>query len=160
MNVLCKWMLGIARDSDGVKSHNIRKPYTDWCRDKLWIHRSSPIPRRCDRNSAKTSERNNVRDVIQKHDNIKINTAFNGEFVSGDKCANKSVNTKNYELFCSSNLKEWHELRVIEPILTSLEEFQERDSGWTLSRILNLTVNVNKSNPLDARCHIQLPREI
>lgn len=41
-----------------------------------------------------------------------------------------------------------------------LEEFQERDSGWALSRILNLTVNVNKYNPLRAGCHIQLPREI
>ena len=39
-----------------------------------------------------------VRDVIQKHNNIKINIAFNGEFISGDKRANKSVNTKNYEL--------------------------------------------------------------
>jgi len=30
-----------------------------------------------------------VRDVIQKHDNIKINTGFNGEFKSDDKCTNK-----------------------------------------------------------------------
>jgi len=45
-------------------------------------------------------------------------------------------------------------------ILASLEEFQERDSGWTLSRILNLIVNVNKYNPLHAGCHIDLPREI
>ena len=30
-----------------------------------------------------------VRDVIQKYDNFKINTAFNGEFESGDKRANK-----------------------------------------------------------------------
>jgi len=29
-----------------------------------------------------------------------------------------------------------------------LEEFQERDSGWTLSYIFNLTINVNKYNPL------------
>ena len=42
---------------------------------------------------------------------------------------------KNYELFRSSNL----EKVLIELILTS--EFQERDSGWTLLRILNLTVN-------------------
>jgi len=30
------------------------------------------------------------------------------EFISGDKRANKSVNTKNYELFRSSNLEERH----------------------------------------------------
>ena len=42
----------------------------------------------------------------------------------------------------------------------SLEEFQECDSGWALSRILNLTVNVNKLNPLRAGCHIEVPWEI
>jgi len=44
--------------------------------------------------------------------------------------------------------------------LALLDEFQERDSGWTLSRILNLTVNVNRYNPMRAGCHITLPREI
>jgi len=29
-----------------------------------------------------------------------------------------------------------------------------------LSRILNLTINVNKLNPLRAGCHIEMPREI
>ena len=45
---------------------------------------------------------------------------------------------------------------VIEPTLASLEEFQERDSGWALTRILNLTVNVNKYNPLRAGCLLQV----
>jgi len=101
-----------------------------------------------------------VRNVMERYDNIKINTVFNGEFVAGDKRANKSIATRNYELFRSTDLQEWYELRVVEPTLASLEEFQERDSGWALSRILNLTINVNKYNPLHAGCHIQLPREI
>jgi len=101
-----------------------------------------------------------VRTVLTKYDNIKINTVFNGEFVVGDKRANKSIATRNYELFRTSDLQEWYESRVVEPTLTSLEEFQERDSGWALSRILNLTINVNKYNPLHAGCHIELPREI
>jgi len=42
----------------------------------------------------------------------------------------------------------------------SLEEFQERDSGWALSRILNLTVYINKYNPMRAGCSIKLPREV
>jgi len=101
-----------------------------------------------------------VRSVMQEHDNIKINTVFNGEFVAGDKRANKSIATRNYELFQTSDLQEWYESRVIEPTLTSLEEFQDRDSGWALSRILNLIVNMNKYNPLHAGCHIELSREI
>jgi len=101
-----------------------------------------------------------MRTVLIKYDNIKINTVFNGEFVAGDKHANKSIATRNYELFQTSNLQEWYESHVVELTLTSLEEFQERDSGWTLSRILNLTINVKKYNPLHAECYIELPREI
>jgi len=101
-----------------------------------------------------------VQSVMQEHDNIKINTMFNGEFVAGDKRANKSITTRNYEFFRSSNLQEWYQSRVVEPTLTSLEEFQERDSGWALSRILNLLINVNKYNPLHAGCYIELPRKI
>jgi len=77
---------------------------------------------------------------MTKYDNIKINTMFNGEFVAGDKCVNKSIATRNYELFRTSDLQEWYESRVVESTLTSLEEFQKRDSRWTLSRILNLTI--------------------
>ncbi|XP_018399813.1 PREDICTED: uncharacterized protein LOC108777427, partial [Cyphomyrmex costatus] len=101
-----------------------------------------------------------VRDVMQRHNSVKINTVFNGEFVSGDKHANKSVSTRNYELFRSSDLQEWYASRVVEPILASLDEFQERDSGWALSRILNLTISVNKYNPLHAGCDIELSKKI
>ncbi|KYN18122.1 hypothetical protein ALC57_09574, partial [Trachymyrmex cornetzi] len=44
--------------------------------------------------------------------------------------------------------------------LASLEEFQERDSGWALSRILNLTINVNKLNLMGAGCYVEVPRKI
>jgi len=97
-----------------------------------------------------------VRDVIERHNGVKVNTVFNGEFVTGDKRANKSINTKNYELFRTSNLHEWYERHVIEPTLAALEEFQERDSGWALSRILDLTVNVNRYNLIRAGCYVKL----
>jgi len=71
----------------------------------------------------------------------------------------KSINTKNREIYRYTDLREWYE-QHIEPTLTSLEEFQERDSGWALSRILNLVVNVNKLNPMRAGCYFEVPREI
>ena len=101
-----------------------------------------------------------VRDTIERHNSVKVNTAFNGEFVTGDKRDNKTIITKNCELFQTSDLNEWYEQRVIEPTLASLEEFQESDSGWALSRILNLTLNINQYNPLHAGCYVTLPREI
>ncbi|XP_036151273.1 uncharacterized protein LOC118648878 [Monomorium pharaonis] len=101
-----------------------------------------------------------VRNVLETHDSIKVNTAFNGKFVTGEKRASKSITTKNCELFRTLDLNEWYERHIIEPTLTSLEEFQERDSGWALSRILNLIININKYNPLHAGCYVTLPQEI
>jgi hypothetical protein len=72
----------------------------------------------------------------------------------------KTIATKNRELFPTSDLHEWYTKYVVNAILVSLEEFQERDSGWALSRILDLTVNINKFNPLHAGCHINLPQKI
>ncbi|XP_011875939.1 PREDICTED: uncharacterized protein LOC105566490 [Vollenhovia emeryi] len=70
-----------------------------------------------------------VQDVLQIRNIVKVNTAFNGEFVTCEKRADKSINTRNCELFRTTDLREWYEQRVIEPTLASLEEFQERDSG-------------------------------
>jgi len=47
-----------------------------------------------------------VRDVIDRHGSVKVNTAFNGEFVTGNKRVNKNVNTKNYEFFRTLDLNE------------------------------------------------------
>ncbi|XP_076679545.1 uncharacterized protein LOC143374880 [Andrena cerasifolii] len=109
---------------------------------------------------AETIVLEHVRGALRKHQNLKVNTVFNGEFVAGDKHACKSINTRNCELFGTSDLQEWYQRCVIKPTLVSLEELQECDSGWALLQILNLIVNVNKYNPLRAGCHFKLPREI
>ena len=70
-----------------------------------------------------------MRDAVERYGSVKVNTAFNGEFATKDKRANKSIVTKNSEIFRYTDLCEWYEQHVIQPILISLEEFQERDSG-------------------------------
>jgi len=47
-----------------------------------------------------------VRDVIERHNGVKLNTVFNDEFVVSDKRANRNINTKNYELFQTLSLRE------------------------------------------------------
>ena len=101
-----------------------------------------------------------VRDAVERHGSAKVNTAFNGEFMTNIERDIKSINTKNREIYRYTDLHEWYEQHIIEPTLTSLEEFQERDSGWALSRILNLVVNVNKLSPMRAGCYFEVPREI
>jgi len=39
-----------------------------------------------------------VRDAIEIYGSVKVNTAFNDEFATNDKHANKSINTKNIEI--------------------------------------------------------------
>lgn len=101
-----------------------------------------------------------VTTYIEKYGSIKVNAEFNGEFAVGEKRANKSINTGNVELFTASDLSEWYQKRVVEPILKSLEEFQESDSGWNLAVISNLAININKYNAMRAGCHIALSRRI
>ncbi|KYN28157.1 hypothetical protein ALC57_02429 [Trachymyrmex cornetzi] len=84
-----------------------------------------------------------IHDNLQRHICLKVNTIFNGEFVAYAKRSAESITTKNYELFDTSDLREWYDEHVTDDILAALEEFQERDSGWALSRIPNLIVNVN-----------------
>lgn len=101
-----------------------------------------------------------VRNIIEKPSSAKVNTVFNDEFVMDGKRATKSVNTRNCELFRTSDLREWYKRHILKPTLASLKEFQKRDSAWALARILDLTVNVNKYNPMRAGCHLELPQEI
>ncbi|KYM96620.1 hypothetical protein ALC62_12747, partial [Cyphomyrmex costatus] len=110
----------------------------------------------------------NARDVIldkirlnlQRHVSLKVNTVFYREFVADTKRSVKSITMKNYELYGASDLKEWYDEYVVDAILSALEEFQERDSGWALSCILNLIVNVNKFYPMHSGCSVSLPRRI
>ncbi|XP_025271320.1 uncharacterized protein LOC112639960 [Camponotus floridanus] len=95
-----------------------------------------------------------------RYRSVKANTTFNGEFVSGDKTAVKTIATRNHPLLPMTDLREWYDTRVVGDTVASLEVFQERDSGWALSRILDLTVNVNVYNPMRAGCHVRVPREI
>lgn len=101
-----------------------------------------------------------VTECIRKYSSVKVNTEFNGEFAVGDQHAYKTINTANVELFETSDLREWYEDRVIEPTLAALDEFQDRDSGWTLIAITNLTININKYNPMRAGCNFKLSRKI
>ncbi|XP_077262575.1 uncharacterized protein LOC143897644 [Temnothorax americanus] len=101
-----------------------------------------------------------VQDNLNKHTCLKVNVMFNGEFVANDKIDEKSIVTRNEQLLQASDLSEWYDKRVRDAILAELDEFQERDSGWALSRILNLTVNVNKCNPMRVGCWMEIPRDL
>lgn len=111
-------------------------------------------------NEVKDTVLEKVRDALDVHTCLKVNTVFNGEFVANGETSVKSIVTKNRQLFGATDLEEWYDEHVVETTLTDLEEFQERDSGWALLRILNLLVNINKCNPMRVGCWMEMPRFI
>ncbi|KYN50143.1 hypothetical protein ALC62_00171 [Cyphomyrmex costatus] len=80
-------------------------------------------------NDARDTVLDQIRVNLQRHACLKMNTTFNGEFIADDKRSVKSIATKNHELYGASDLKEWYDEYVTDAISSSLEEFQERDSG-------------------------------
>lgn len=102
-----------------------------------------------------------VRENLERHSCLKVNTVFNGEFIDANSTiAAKSIATRNHPLFALSDLEEWYDKNVIEKTLADLEEFQERNSGWALRRIFDITVNLNKFNPMRAGCWTEIPESI
>ncbi|XP_031777338.1 uncharacterized protein LOC116415884 [Nasonia vitripennis] len=102
---------------------------------------------------------------------FKINTVLSCKFTKtcvennenvkekeGEYIETKYFNTKNHEILSTTLLNNWFKSNVIEPLLTDIEEFQERDSGWTLHSIENIQININKFNPMRAgSSYIPLP---
>ncbi|XP_066600001.1 uncharacterized protein [Prorops nasuta] len=69
----------------------------------------------------------------------------------------KNISTKNSVLYKTDNFSDWYRQNIVETILNDLSEFQERDSGWALERILNLIGNIYHYNPLRDGCGVELP---
>uniref|UniRef100_A0ABD2WYQ2 Uncharacterized protein n=1 Tax=Trichogramma kaykai TaxID=54128 RepID=A0ABD2WYQ2_9HYME len=106
-----------------------------------------------------------INEALDKHSMIKVNVELaaeymtlskDGEFIFGDKY----FNTKNEHISQSTDLGKWFISNVKEPILKQMEEFEEEGSGWALSKILHLLVNINKYNPSRVGSYIPLPDTI
>ena len=59
-----------------------------------------------------------------------------------------------------TDLKGCFELNIEQVIQREMEEFAERDSGWSLRQILSLTININKFEPMKGSSYIPLPKEM
>lgn len=60
----------------------------------------------------------------------------------------------------NTNLKLFYTADLVAEIKTNLENFEGRCLGYKLKEIKNLTVNVNKCNPLRVRTYVTLPKFI
>ncbi|XP_053592981.1 uncharacterized protein LOC128667344 [Microplitis demolitor] len=74
----------------------------------------------------------------------------------------KSFNTKSRAILPATSLAEWYTDFVYEKMLNKVEEFNQKDSGWSLTEITNLVVTMSKYTPLQGgtSTFVRLPRDI
>ncbi|XP_051864262.1 uncharacterized protein LOC127566284 [Drosophila albomicans] len=111
-----------------------------------------------------------LKDALQKHVNIKFNFELFCNYVlikeSEDDCKIelKSHQTKMNTLHSTmgDNDETLNEMinNLYNYIKNEMSEFQERDSGWSLTEIMHLEVNINKYQPLRGTNYICLPQQI
>ncbi|KAJ8677435.1 hypothetical protein QAD02_013222 [Eretmocerus hayati] len=71
----------------------------------------------------------------------------------------KDFNTKNAEVLPSTRLKQWFIDHIQDPLLKEIEDFQEKDSGWSFSSMMNLQININRSKLMrSGGAYIPLPQ--
>lgn len=109
--------------------------------------------------------KNRISRILKSHPTIKVNTVFCGEFIKQNVDKEilefKYMNTKNAIIDVSTDLSTWFQQNVTDEILNKLEEFQEKDSGWALNKIINLEVNINKLEMGNGgSSYISLPKNI
>ncbi|CAH1106043.1 unnamed protein product [Psylliodes chrysocephalus] len=113
---------------------------------------------------AKAIFKRRIQTVLKKDAAVKVNVVFAGEFeiVKGESVLNefKYFTTSNSPIYRDTDLDVWFDNKVIKPIMIELEDFQERQSGWALKKIMNLGVNINKFTPQLGSSYIDLPPQI
>lgn len=89
-----------------------------------------------------------IQDALKELNSVKVNTVLMCKFVAKKHDQKieeiKHFTTKNYSILQSTNFKDWFNVHVRGKLESKIEEFQEKDSGWSLLEILHLQVNVNK----------------
>ncbi|KYN22459.1 hypothetical protein ALC57_05141, partial [Trachymyrmex cornetzi] len=74
-----------------------------------------------------------MRDAVKRHGSVKVNTAFNGEFATKDKRANKSIITKNSEIYRCTDMRECTSLEKLASYLDKNKLQIVRSEFTTLS---------------------------
>ena len=105
-----------------------------------------------------------VSNILKIYNSIKINVIFCADFTVTQAgrliTERKHITTNNVSLHASTPIKNWFNDHMSNKVLKKLSEFQERQSGWMLSRIVNLSININKNSLLKGSSYIPLPEFI
>lgn len=86
--------------------------------------------------------------ILKQMFTLKVICCFCGEFVKKgldeEIVEYKYFDTPNEVIDLGTNLEDWFNEYVVDIILAKLSEFQERDSGYALQKVISLEININK----------------
>ncbi|XP_074026183.1 uncharacterized protein [Leptinotarsa decemlineata] len=102
-----------------------------------------------------------LEEVLVIHKIVKVNMEVFGRYNLQTKeyCDVKAFNSSNQVIDQSNDLNVVYN-NFADSLTAQAMEFQHRDSGWTIEKILYLEVNVNKFSPLGGSSYIKLPKFI
>ena len=106
-----------------------------------------------------------IKVFLEEFNAAKVNSEFIAEFIieksgQGEKRDIKYFPTESEIIYKVTVLDTWFRQNIRNPILKELEEFQEKDSGWTLKCIISLCINMKKFSPIRGNSYIELPPQI
>nr|CAI5829836.1 unnamed protein product [Callosobruchus analis] len=95
---------------------------------------------------------------------LKVNVIFLAKFIkpSSGEDDIEHFQTKNRVIDHNTDLDVHYDNHIQNNILTKLEEFQERDSGWSLYEIIQLKINYNSYTPINVgiSTYVEMPKFI
>ncbi|XP_014299742.2 uncharacterized protein LOC106694097 [Microplitis demolitor] len=105
--------------------------------------------------------------TLQSDGNIKANVILTCKFIKStanqETIETKTFNTKNEAILASTDISVWFNEFVSDRLHAKVEDFEHRDSGWSLLEIGNLALNINKYVPLhggNGSTYTDLPEDI
>lgn len=103
-----------------------------------------------------------IKKILHDCNSIKINLQTFGLYILPKKDAKEEVKSFNTRNQVVSNATDLNELlrQFFDKIGQKTQEFCERESGWTLVKVLFVELNINKYEPLRCGSYIKLPRSI
>lgn len=98
---------------------------------------------------------------IVEHFVVKVNFILHADFTQQTKQLNNTFDfqTFNY-VVCKGDSKDYIFSLLTNEIINKVTNFEKKDSGWSLTKINYLDMNVNKFNPLRGSSYIDLPKDI
>ncbi|KAJ0169636.1 hypothetical protein K1T71_014821 [Dendrolimus kikuchii] len=102
-----------------------------------------------------------IDEVLKQHSTVKINFVLHADFVQESKNLTNSFDfqTSNFIISQADDLNIFI-VSLRDTLVHKISTFEKKDSGWSLTKINFIELNINKYNPLRGNSYIDLPKDI